>query len=654
MGRISTFFTQKDLSLCWKRLFFTLTFLLSIYPILFPKCVHADDRTLDGTIEVSIIDYTDGRAKEIVELVRPNQKRVLLNFSGKIPPQIRSGAKVLVRTASLADEGELAVSESDIDVTEPASQQYLTGTRSLVVVRVSSTDVPVHCTHSAIETLYWDGAQSVRGMYEASSNGALSFTSDINVDGQNDVYDVTLPYATGTGCDYGRYSTDAKAALLAQGVNLDNWNIRVYVIPGRDEWCGFAGVANVANGSGNSWIPEEFCNYLDITAHEIGHNLGLLHASLDLDNNGAVDPPGNPDPEYGDWSCLMGIGGVGARFFNAVHSYQQNWVPPEKVISGTGGGSFTIASVETDDASTANPYIVKVPRPAGNSYFISYREQLGNYSSGLRAEYRQRVTIHHGGNTSGYSYLVKILNVGESWTDPVANLTILFASRGTNSATVSLSGTSAAPSILSSIPPDGYIDPLGDRNAQSGALFGKSNIAITFSAPVMNVGGGPLSLSNFQIRYYRQGAEVPATSADLALGSAPLVSLVPVGSPGAGPYTIQFLPRVPLGAWTDIRAINVVSLSGVPVSTNNRDNRRAIAFLPMDTTQDGKVLGNDITRWTQISTGSFSTAPLLREDYIDQTRNGTVAGEDITRAIQLINGTATQRAWSAYDIGPRP
>ena len=210
------------------------------------------------------------------------------------------------------------------------------------------------------------------------------------------------------------------------------------------------------------------------------------------------------------------------------------------------------------------------------------------------------------------------------------------------------------PTISSSSPPNGYIDPLEDRNASTGALYGVKDISITFSAPVTATGGGAVTPSDFlPLSFTRNGA--PAT--DLQTGQVPIISSV-VGS-GAGPpyatYTLHLSSRIPLGAWTKITAQGVIDSSGAEISPIA--NSIVLGFLPMDVTQDGKVLGNDIDRWLGIKNGSYPLpAPLTTPMFLDQKRNGVIAGEDITRAIQLINGTSgtTFRAWSGFDMGVKP
>ncbi len=205
----------------------------------------------------------------------------------------------------------------------------------------------------------------------------------------------------------------------------------------------------------------------------------------------------------------------------------------------------------------------------------------------------------------------------------------------------------STPTISSSSPPNGFVDPLEDRDASNqNTLYGIQNVSITFSVAVTPVGGGSLNASNFITRCVKNGV----TASDLQTGAVPAVTQV-TGS-GVGPYQLQLSSRICLGAWTEIKVINVVGPGNTPISSTG--DRIVLGALPMDITQDGKVLGDDINRWLSVSGGSFDPAPLTKVLLLDQKRNGIIAGEDITRSIQLITGIGTFRAWNSFDLGQKP
>ncbi len=205
------------------------------------------------------------------------------------------------------------------------------------------------------------------------------------------------------------------------------------------------------------------------------------------------------------------------------------------------------------------------------------------------------------------------------------------------------------PYILSSSPVSRYVDPREDKVPGSSQLQGTKTVTITFSEPVKNTTTPSLTISNFQISYLRNRTQLPANSADLATGTSPAVVL---SGSGAGPYTLTFTPRIPLAAWTRIRAVNVVDLAGNPLTPANGFPGIVIGALPMDVSGDGQVLGNDIQIWHGYKNGNLNPAPLTLVDYLDLTRDSLVLGNDINRGISLINGIESFRAWSNYSMGP--
>lgn len=199
------------------------------------------------------------------------------------------------------------------------------------------------------------------------------------------------------------------------------------------------------------------------------------------------------------------------------------------------------------------------------------------------------------------------------------------------------------PVIQSSDPPAGYIDPLQDRDEITGELRGITDVSITFSEIVTATGGVPLSPLSFQIRYLKDGVD----ATDAQTRQVPIVDLISGG--GAGPYLLRFTPRIPLGALTEITAVDVVDTSGTRITSPG--NQIVIGFLPLDITQDGFLLTDDIIRWQQINNNLYNPAPLTDVMLLDQQRNDVVDGADITRAIQLVHGIGSSQEWTDFSIG---
>ncbi len=145
---------------------------------------------------------------------------------------------------------------------------------------------------------------NVDGCYQDSSFGALGFGGAVYPGGTPDVVRVTVNEAAAIGgvCNYSAWGAAADKA--ATGVSLANYQHRVYVLPS-NAGCSWAGLAYVGCGSScQAWVKAysgQACGYPDAYAHEIGHNLGMWHASTDANNDGTLDC------EYCDTVGLHGL-----------------------------------------------------------------------------------------------------------------------------------------------------------------------------------------------------------------------------------------------------------------------------------------------------------------------------------------------------------
>jgi hypothetical protein len=362
--------------------------------------------------------------------------------------------------------------------------------RKVLVLLVNITD-PNLVTHSVSATC--DGssdtaaastfgfattAASVDGCYQDSSFGQLGVGGASYPGTDLDVQRVTIA-DTVTACNYTSWGSKADAAAT----NLASYQHRVYVIPA-DVNCGWAGLAYVNSCPSpycQSWVKayaSQPCGYVDAIAHELGHNIGLMHASSDTNNDNSIDC------EYCDDSDFMGYAEANLRPLNGPHKVQMGWVSGPGIVDASGGGQFTLSPLSEPNAPW--PQVSTIIPSTGSPYYVSYRTASGYdaflpgtyYSWGLVGE----ISIHRwpGGITN--TLFVTSLTDGQTFTDAANGLTIVQNSHSASGVTFTVSiGRPSAPTNLTATA----------GNAQVALSWTASAGATGYNVKRANTSGGP-------------------------------------------------------------------------------------------------------------------------------------------------------------------
>jgi hypothetical protein len=192
-----------------------------------------------------------------------------------------------------------------------------------------------------------------------------------------DVYGWYTIGASTSGCDIDAWSAEARAVAMAAGADLSGYDHILYVFP-RRSGCGWTGQGEMPGDE--SWINGDIA--VRVVAHELGHNLGVHHASSlrCWDSAGTrVAISGNCSrSEYGDPFDVMG---TGSRRSSGWRLQQLGFLRPWNLQTASAGGSYTVTSTISQSGGTQ---LLRVPRIGTNEwYYVDFRTSGGvfdNYS----------------------------------------------------------------------------------------------------------------------------------------------------------------------------------------------------------------------------------------------------------------------------------
>lgn len=397
----------------------------------------ADVEMTGEVFEMYADDFVNHRAEHFYALHDAASGALYrLRFRDQKRPALRTGARVRVRGRKEGNEVTLAAGDASVQAVAVAPTA-VTGEQKTIVIGINFQNANLECSTTQIQGMMFSGNPSVSTLYLETSLGNLWFSGDV-------VGPFTINYNSAGACDYSAWANAADAAAQAAGVNLSQYTHKVYVFP-KLNGCAWAGLGTVGGNPSRAWIAA--CDFADVYAHELGHNLGMHHASTDSNNDGVSDC------EYCDNSDVMGYGGVGLRALNGPHREQLGWYAADKVQTLTAEGVYLVAPLEKSPDQTPYPQILKFAKPgASDFYYVSYRRAVGA-DAALPAAYAERTSVHrYSGAGTVPTFLIRALTDGGSFTDSTSGLTVTQLAHNDDFATVSISAgcAPATPAVTAS------------------------------------------------------------------------------------------------------------------------------------------------------------------------------------------------------------
>jgi Gametolysin peptidase M11/NPCBM-associated, NEW3 domain of alpha-galactosidase len=470
--------------------------------------------TVTGELTVMYADDFENKRSELIHTIVDERtgKSLRIRFEGEPPRDLRSGARVRIRGhasdselyayAAQADSSSTGTTSSVEIISQPATAAT-TGHSTLVMI-ANFRDANVSCSADTIrDTVFTNpNRQSVADLYRACSLGQVSLSGDV-------VGPFTIDFASTDACDPSGWLRATNDQAAANGVNVSAYVHRIYVMPRNT--CPAAGYAGIGGGSALIFG----CDLPGLYAHELGHNLGMDHASTYAS-------------EYGDLTDPMGLSEILLKGVNAPHRHQLGWLGVNRLQLVSQSGMYILAPLALDPAvATAPQTILIMKRDTGEYYYLSYRAALGfdNYGQ-IDGWYVNRLSVHayKGDGSASRTFLLAGLADGERYADSANGITVTLMGHDPMQATVSVDFTSTCVST----PPSMSIMP----QAQSGS----AGTTVSYSVSLTNADTPACPASNFSLSDVVPvgwGATLSALSLTLAPGATGQATLSLTSGSGA-------------------------------------------------------------------------------------------------------------------------
>jgi len=344
--------------------------------LVFALCPSAQAAvTRSGTLHATIVDnFRTGKSTTRYTLKSGRQETVVRPTELAAEPGDRVVVTGEVRDQRLVGAVEATAGEQTAAI--PAGPRKT----AVLLINLSGGGAGPWSQESARSEVF-TGVNSASAFYEEESYGAFSLTGKLRADG--DVFGWFNLNTSTAGCPFMEWQTKAKEAAADAGIDLSGYQHLIYMMPflGLQGPCSWFGVA----GLNSNWVMINGDFGVKIVTHELGHNLGLLHAGSLSCNSGGVRVQISDNcttAEYGDPFDTMGS--TAARHSSGWNLAMLGILAPENVETIETSGTYSMRSALH---ATAEPTTLRIPHERGfggevtSWYYLEVREQGGVFEN---------------------------------------------------------------------------------------------------------------------------------------------------------------------------------------------------------------------------------------------------------------------------------
>ena len=329
---------------------------------------------------------------------------------------------------------------------------------AVVLLRLPGTSAePV--SKAAVQSSTFGATKSVADWYSQTSGGQVAVTGTV------------YGYYDGVrSCDLATELSAGAAAAAKDGYVASNYTNLVVYTP--EQACDFSGMAWIgANGVflNGTVLP-------GVIEHELGHNLGLMHAGASA--CGAAPVSAGCLIDYGDPTDVMGDPSAD-HGYNAEHKYLLGWIPNAEVRTVT-SGSATIALTAAEDPLVAgSTELIHVRAGDGTLFAIDRRASVG-YDVGLSGVWIREVADVQTDDTELLT--PGALAPGETFTDTAHDVTIkTLTDRGATASIQVCVGPCVASVATQTV--SGASGSIAGQNITTASKTASANANITLTVP---------------------------------------------------------------------------------------------------------------------------------------------------------------------------